>query len=135
MLIWSVLSPGRWQTTSCWIWCKTLNLIFSKTNFGSTGVYVLSSSLLNCVLCVLKTCSRANVPYVLTCWCANVPCGLTFSRGNVRCVLTCQRVLHAYVLTWQRAFRAYVLTYQRAYVLLCKGAILSNVNSYIVQIC
>ena len=38
MLIWSLLSPGR-----CWISCKTLNLIFSKTNFWPTGLYVLSS--------------------------------------------------------------------------------------------
>ena len=42
MLIWSLLSPGPWQIKSCWMQCKTLNLIFSKTNFGPTGVYVLS---------------------------------------------------------------------------------------------
>ena len=33
----------RWQMKSCWMQCKTLNLIFSKTNFSPTGVYVLSS--------------------------------------------------------------------------------------------
>ena len=41
---------------------------------------IMKLSLLNCVSCVLKTCSRANVPCVLTC-----------SRANVPCVLTCQR--------------------------------------------
>ena len=39
--------------------------------------------------CVLKTCSRADVPYVFTCLCA----------------------LRGYVFTYQRALRAYVLTY------------------------
>ena len=43
MLIWSLLSPGRWRMKSCWVKCKTLNLIFSKTNFRSNEVYVLSS--------------------------------------------------------------------------------------------
>ena len=38
-------------------------------------------NLLNCVPCVLKTCSRVNVP----------------------CALTCQRALRAYVFTCQRA--------------------------------
>ena len=73
-------------------------------------------SLLNCVSCVLKLCSRANVP----------------------CVLMCSRVLCAYMFTCQCALRAYVLTYQRvllAYVLTCKRAILNNVNSYTIQIC
>ena len=88
-------------------------------------------SLLNCVPCVLKVYSRANMPYVLmwsrvkmpcvltcsraymlcmlTCSCANVPCVLTCSCANVPCVLTCQRALHAYVLTCERVLRAYVL--------------------------
>ena len=43
MLIWSLLSTGRLQMKSSCIYCETLNLIFSKTNFGPTGVYVLSS--------------------------------------------------------------------------------------------
>ena len=42
-------------------------------------------SLLNCVPCLLKTCSSANVPCVLTYSRANVPCALT---GNLPCVLT-----------------------------------------------
>ena len=46
-------------------------------------------SLLNWVPRVLKTCPRANVPYVLTCSRGNVPCVLTCSRANVPCVLTC----------------------------------------------
>ena len=77
--------------------------------------------------CVLKTCSRANVP-----------CALTCSRTNVLCVLTwsCANVL--WVLTWSRANVLWVLTCQcalRVYVLICKRIILSNVNSYIIQIC
>ena len=40
---WALTSPGRWRMKSCWIWFKILNLIFSKTNFRSTEVYVLSS--------------------------------------------------------------------------------------------
>ena len=62
-----------------------------------------SSSLLNCVSCMLNTCSFANVPCVLTCSRANVPCVLTCSHVNVPCVLTCSRVLCAYVLKCQRA--------------------------------
>ena len=49
------------------------------------------TSLLNCVPCVLKTCSRANVPYVLTCSRAKVPCELTCSHANVLFVLMCSR--------------------------------------------
>ena len=50
---------------------------------------IVFTSLLNCVPCVLKTCSRANVP----------------------CVLTCQRALHAYVLTCKRAILNNVNSY------------------------
>ena len=60
-------------------------------------------SLLNCVPCVLKTCSRANVPCMLTCSRANALCVLMCSRANVPCVLTCQCALGAYVPTCQRA--------------------------------
>ena len=74
-------------------------------------------SLLNCVPCLLKTCSRANVPCVSTCLAcvranvrtclaclrahlptclactrANMACVLTCSRANVPCLLTCSRV-------------------------------------------
>ena len=56
--------------------------------------------LLNCVPCVLKPCSRANVSCVITCW-----------RGNVPCILTCQRDLCAYVLTCQCVLRAHVPMY------------------------
>ena len=75
-------------------------------------VSLLFWSLLICVPCVLKMCSRDNVPRVLTC-----------SRANVPCLLTCQRILRAYVLTWQRSLRAYVLTCQRrlrAHMLTCQ---------------
>ena len=84
-------------------------------------------SLLNCVSCVLKLCSRAKVPCVLMC--SRVLCAYMF---------TCQCALRAYVLTCLRALRAYVLTSQRvlrACVLTCERAVLNNVNSYIIQIC
>ena len=60
-------------------------------------------SLLNCVPCLLKTCSRANMTCVRKCSGANVPC-----------VLTCQRPLCANVLTCQCAMRAHVITCQHA---------------------
>ena len=88
---------------------------------------MILTSLLNCVPCVLKTCSLANVPYVLTCSRANVPCVLTCSHANVPCVLTCSRANVLYVLTCQCALRVYVL--------ICKRIILNNVKSYIIQIC
>ena len=82
-------------------------------------------SLLNCVPCVIKTCSRTNVPSVLMCnfpcvlMCsrASVPCVLTCSRTNVLCVLTCSLVSMHYVLTWltsQHDLRAYVHTCERS---------------------
>ena len=43
MLVWYLLSPGRWKMKSSWIGRKTLNLIFSTANFRLTGVYLLSS--------------------------------------------------------------------------------------------
>ena len=104
-------------------------LIFSKPYTPRVsiigGILLISSvhpavlSLLNCVSCGLKTCSRANVSYMpcmLTWLHVNVPCMLTClvcSRANVLCVLTCS--------TCQRALSAYVLV--------CERAILNNVNS------
>ena len=67
-------------------------------------------SLLNCVPCVLKTCSRANVPCVLTCSRGNVPCVLTCSRANIPCVLTCSRASVPCVLTYSLAYVPCVLT-------------------------
>ena len=49
------------------------------------------TSLPNCVLCVPKTCSRANQPCVFTCSRDNVPCMLTCSCANLPCVLKCSR--------------------------------------------
>ena len=71
-----------------------------KPGDSCTNQLLSITSLLNYVPCVLKTCSRANVPCVLTCLRAHVP--------------TCQRALRAYVLKYQRALRVYVLTCQRA---------------------
>ena len=65
-------------------------------------------SLLNCMPCVLKTCSHADVPCVLACnGCQRV------LRAYV---LTCQHVLHAHVLTWQCPLCAYVFTCSSANV-------------------
>ena len=76
-----------------------------------------SWSLLNCVPCVLKTCSRANVPCVLTCSRTNMPCVLTClacSHANVPCVLTCSCVNLSCLLTCSRANVPFVLTCSRA---------------------
>ena len=112
---------------------------------------------------MLKTCSRANVPYMLmclvclcphmstclacqcalhayvlmclACLCAHVP---TFLRANVPCIL---RANMLYMLKCQRTLLAYVpylLTCQcplRAYVLVCQRATLNNINLFIIQIC
>ena len=67
-------------------------------------------SLLNCMSCVLKMYSSANVPacrsalrsYVLTCPVssrANVPCKLTWSLANVSCMFTCVACLHVHLPT------------------------------------
>ena len=48
-----------------------------KPDDSCTNQLLSITSLLNCVPCVPKTCSRANVPCVLTCPCANVFCVLT----------------------------------------------------------
>ena len=70
-------------------------------------------SLLNCVPCVLKACSRPNVLCVLMCLAclgAHVPTCLACLRANVPTCLVYLRALRAYVLTCQRVLRAYVLT-------------------------
>ena len=90
-------------------------------------------SLLNCVRCVLKTCSRANIPCVLTCSRASV---LTWSRANVPCVLMCSRANVPYLLTYLRALHAYVLTCQRAlhaYVFRCQRALCAYVLMFLAS--
>ena len=83
-------------------------------------------SLLNCVPCVLKTCSRANVTCVLTysrvlrshvptclacspVLCAHVPTCLACLRAKVSCVLMCSRTNVSWVLTCSRADVPWVL--------------------------
>ena len=53
---------------------------------------ISSVTLLNCVSCVLKLCSRVNVSCVLTFTRAKVPCVSKYSRGNMYCVLRCSCV-------------------------------------------
>ena len=103
-----------------------------QNSFRITWPIILSdikhkhTSLLNCVPCVLKTCSRANVPYVVTCSRANVPCVVTCSRANVPCVLTCSRANVPNLLTCSRANVSCVLRCSRANkpcVLTCQCAL------------
>ena len=82
------------------------------------------TNLLNCVPCVLKTCSRVNVPCVLTCYRVNVPCVLTAHvptffaclRANVSCVCLCAHVPMCFVCscphvsTWLVSSCAHVWT-------------------------
>ena len=82
-------------------------------NTRAYPVWSVLWSLLNCLLCVLKTCSHANVPSVLPCWRANVPCVLTRSRANVLRMLTCLACLRANIpcaFTCSRAKVPFVLT-------------------------
>ena len=68
---------------------RSMQSVFGSSQLnGSNKKLTFFMSLLNCVPCVLKTCSRASVT----------------------CVLTCQRTLHAYMLMCRvsRALRAYV---------------------------
>ena len=67
-------------------------------------------SLINCLLCVLKTCSQANVPSVLPCWGANVPCVLTRPRAHVQTCFACLRALRACVPTYLAHLHAHVPT-------------------------
>ena len=92
-----------------------LGILFN-TKFKATikkNLIGIETILLNCLPCVIKTCSCANLPCVLSCSRANVPCVFTYSRANVSCILMCQRALRAYVHTSQRALHAYVFTCQR----------------------
>ena len=74
---------------SLWLVCMIMKVAWGRENILS------KRSLLNCVPCVLKTCSRANVPSVPTC--------LAYLRAHV---LTCLGCLRAHVptcLAWLRA--------------------------------
>ena len=74
----------------------------------------LYTNLLNCVHCMLKTCWRANVIYMLKCSRSNMPCVLTCSLANMSCVVT----IHVLTcLAWLRAYVLWVLTCSRANVL------------------
>ena len=84
-------------------------------------------SLLNRVPCMLKACSRGNVPCMLTCSRGNVPCVPTCSRANVPCMLMFSRALCV--------LRHHVPVALHTYLLMCKYAILNNVNLYIIHIC
>ena len=77
-------------------------------------LFYFIQSLLNCVPCVLKTCSRTKAPYILTCLRANMSCVFTCPRVNVSCVLTCPRANVPCVLTCSRANVHFVLTCQSA---------------------
>ena len=70
-------------------------------------------SLLNCVPCVLKACSRPNVLCVLMCLAclgAHVPTCLASLRANLPTCLVCSRAYLPCVLTCSRANVLCVLT-------------------------
>ena len=94
----------------------------------------LNMSLLNCVPCMLKTCSRVNVPCVLTCSRAYVPCVLICSRVNVPCVLTYSRTNVSSVLTYSHANVPCVLTCLRVNVPCMRTCSCLNVPSSITLI-
>ena len=103
--------PKNCQKAICLFrfWCLFFQIFFVNQIF---------LSLLNCVPCVLKTCSpalRAHLPTCLVCLRvhvptylrAQVPCVLKCSRANTLCVLTCSL---AHVPTWIARLRAHMLT-------------------------
>ena len=94
------ISENHSELLSLEFWQPAIRRCFNKDNDFKDA---RKRSLLNCVPCVLKTCSRAYEPCVLTCLRANVPCVLTCSRANMACVLTCLHANVAYVLTCSRA--------------------------------
>ena len=95
-------------------------LLYSRVCFNVCMFWILwKLSLLNCVPCVLKTCSRAKVPYVLTGPHNNVSCVLMRSSTNVSCLLTCSRTNVPCVLTYSCNNVPYVLRCSRVNVLMC----------------
>ena len=98
--------------------------------FGSLENWLHKKARVNRVPCVLKTCSRTNVPCVLTC-----------QRAMRVYMLTCQRALYAYVPTCLACLRAHAptclaclrvhvqtcLTCLRAHVLTCRRALTGDV--------
>ena len=87
--------------------------------FGSLENWLHKKARVNRVPCVLKTCSRTNVPCVLTC-----------QRALRVYMLTCQRALYAYVPTCLACLRVHVqtcLTCLRAHVLTCQCALTGDV--------
>ena len=95
-------------------------LLYSHVCFNVCMFWILwKLSLLNCVPSVLKTCSRAKVPYVLTRSHTNVSCMLTRSSTNVSCLLTCSRANVHCVLTYSCNNVLCVLRCSRVNVLMC----------------
>ena len=108
-------------------------LMYQISRISHRECSIKKGSLLNCVPCVLKMCSRANVPCVLMWSRANVPCVLSAhvpaclvwlrahvptwlacSRANVPCLLMCSHVNVLCLLTSSRANFPCVHTCQRA---------------------
>ena len=109
----------NWKTVKPWLTDETLK--DERITLTENGKVVSDQKesvkilgLLNCMSCVIKTCSRANVSHMLTCSRASVPCVLTCSRAYLPCVRTCWCTnvpcVCVYVLTCLRSLRAYVLT-------------------------
>ena len=104
------------QNLSCLAERVCLALIKIAPNHISLFIYFSAfflMSLLNCVPCVLKACSRPNVLCVLMCLAclgAHVPTCLASLRANLPTCLVCSRAYLPCVLTCSRANVLYVLT-------------------------
>ena len=85
--------------------------------FGSLENWFHKKARVNRVPCVLKTCSRTNVPCVLTC--ALRVYMLTCQRALYAYVPTCLACLRAHEPTCLACLRVHVQTCLSAYVLTC----------------
>ena len=89
-------------------------------------------SLLNCVPCVLKTCSRANVPCVVTCPAclrAHVLTSLAYLRAHVPACLVCLRTHLPTSLACLRSHLKACLTCLRAHVPKCFACLRAHVKT------
>ena len=93
-----------------------ISYILNFVNFSWCYESIMKRSMLNCMPCMLKSCSHANVLCVVTCSRANVPWVLTYSRANVPCVVKCSRANVPCVSTYSRANVLCMLSRSRANV-------------------
>ena len=114
------LQPCRFTEKRLQHRCFPVNIANFLRTFILKNIY--ERSLLNCVPYLLKTCSRANVSYVLTCFMC--------LRAHVPTCFACLRAL--------RALRAQVLTCLaclRAHVPTCLACLRANVPCVLMCSC